>query len=102
MTSIPFGLNPRQLNLTAIRIQELFARGFGSLDEAQVVRLNVAQNDAEILDMRVQPMSAPVLVAYVLELIAANNSALTEQLHDLGLEGQITPELPSTDLDDDE
>lgn len=102
MTSIPFGLNPRQLNLTAIRIQELFARGFDSFEEAQVVRLNVAQVETEVLDMRVQPMSAPVLVAYILELIAANNVALTEQLRDLGLEPRITPELPSTDLDTDE
>jgi repressor of nif and glnA expression len=88
-----FGYTIRQLNLAAIRYQTRFGETFESLNIK--ASLNVAQIDDEVLDIPVQEMSPGVLLGVLLNVIAANNYALDEQLRDLGLVPRITPEIPS-------
>lgn len=93
MSDITFGYNPRQLNLMAIRIQQTLAEHSPSLINIEEVKLNVALDDEETLDMPIYPMSAEVLVAFVVSLLAANNAALTDQLRSLGLEPPLAPDI---------
>jgi hypothetical protein len=97
MPDVQFGYDARQLNLVAIRLQQLMARFYDSLASTKA-QLNVAQGDNEVLDIPVEDMSPSVLVAFFLQILAANNLALDEQLRATGLVPTKSAEVPTIDL----
>jgi hypothetical protein len=97
MPDVQFGYDARQLNLTAIRLQQLMARYYDSLASTRA-QLNVAQGDDEVIDIPIEDMSSSVLVAFFLQIIAANNAALDEQLRALGLVPTKSAVVPTIDL----
>jgi len=89
-----FGFTTRQLNLAMVRLQELLAR-LGPLEDKELA-FNVAQEEEDQpITVPLEPMSTNVVLYLVTQLIAANNSALTTQLLDLGLEPRTFPGVPS-------
>ena len=94
---LQFGFTPRQLNLAAVRLQALFASRYESLATIRA-SMNVAQDETQTMDVPIEEMSSPGLVAFLLQIISANNAALSDQLREAGLIPLQSAEVPGMNL----